>query len=250
MLSLQDNTILGQVGPGTMMGDLLRRFWVPFIEASWVEPVAGDPVEVELLGEKLIVFTDGEGRYVHVRELLPSPRHPALLREERRRRPPLHLPRLEVRQHRRVYGDAVRTRPLQLQEQDIGEVLPRPRDGWDPLGLHGPAGDHAGPAPHRMGWRHPGDAEHRQVQPRSATGCRRWRATSTPATSASFTGGRSSVDASISRQGQRPSPLRHLAPLGRRDDRLRHDARRTAHDQRPRPRLLAHQPVAHALRPP
>ena len=71
MLSLQDNTILGQVGPGTMMGDLFRRFWVPFIEASRVEPVAGDPVEVELLGEKLIVFRDGEGRYVMFENFCP-----------------------------------------------------------------------------------------------------------------------------------------------------------------------------------
>ena len=71
MLSLQDNTTLGQVGPGAMMGDLLRRFWVPFIEASKVERIAGDPVEVELLGEQLIVFRDGEGRYVMFENFCP-----------------------------------------------------------------------------------------------------------------------------------------------------------------------------------
>ena len=56
MLSLQDNMILGQVGPGTMMGDLLRRFWVPFIEplaASTGEPFGVRSLSVLLESDKL-----------------------------------------------------------------------------------------------------------------------------------------------------------------------------------------------------
>ena len=34
MLSKEDNTLLTQVGPGTMMGNLLRRYWTPAMLSS------------------------------------------------------------------------------------------------------------------------------------------------------------------------------------------------------------------------
>ena len=71
MLSLEDNTLIGQVGPGTPMGELLRRFWIPILEASKVVGVASDPVEVEVLGEKLIAFRDGAGRYALFENFCP-----------------------------------------------------------------------------------------------------------------------------------------------------------------------------------
>ena len=71
MLSVEDNTLIGQVGPGSPMGELIRRFWVPFIEAARVERLASDPVEVELLGERLIAYRDGAGRYALAENACP-----------------------------------------------------------------------------------------------------------------------------------------------------------------------------------
>ena len=52
---------LTRVGPGTMMGDLMRQYWLPAAKSS--ELVAGgDPLRLMLLGEKLIAFRDHAGR--------------------------------------------------------------------------------------------------------------------------------------------------------------------------------------------
>jgi phthalate 4,5-dioxygenase oxygenase subunit len=61
MLSPEDNETLTRVGPGTPMGNLLRRFWVP---ALLEEEVAADgaPSKLRLLGEDLIAFRNTEGR--------------------------------------------------------------------------------------------------------------------------------------------------------------------------------------------
>lgn len=57
-----DNELLTRVGPGTPMGDLLRRFWMPaLIESELAEP-DGPPMRLRLLGEDLIAFRDTEGR--------------------------------------------------------------------------------------------------------------------------------------------------------------------------------------------
>src|SRR5690349_6994387 len=50
---------LTQVGPGTPMGELMRRYWQPVLASR---NVTDRPREVRILGEDLIVFRDGEGR--------------------------------------------------------------------------------------------------------------------------------------------------------------------------------------------
>ncbi len=62
MLSREDNEILTQVGPGTPMGDLLRRFWMPALLESEVTEPDGPPVRLRLLGEDLVAFRDSAGR--------------------------------------------------------------------------------------------------------------------------------------------------------------------------------------------
>ena len=52
---------LTRVGPGTMMGDLMRQYWLPAAKSSEVV-AGGDPVRLMLLGEKLIAFRDHAGR--------------------------------------------------------------------------------------------------------------------------------------------------------------------------------------------
>jgi phthalate 4,5-dioxygenase oxygenase subunit len=61
MLSAEENDLICRVGPGTPMGELMRRHWIPALMSS--ELVAdGEPVRVMLLGEKLIAFRDTAGR--------------------------------------------------------------------------------------------------------------------------------------------------------------------------------------------
>ena len=50
---------LTKVGPGTRMGELMRRYWQPVLASH---NVTSRPREVRILGEDLIIFRDGEGR--------------------------------------------------------------------------------------------------------------------------------------------------------------------------------------------
>ena len=61
MLSEARNRELTQTGPDTRMGRLLRRYWWPVAITS---DLADFPRRaVRLLGEDLVVFRDGSGRY-------------------------------------------------------------------------------------------------------------------------------------------------------------------------------------------
>ena len=84
-------------------------------------PAAARP----LLGENLIAFrtTSGAGRPDP--ERLPAPRRLDVLRPQRRRRPALRLPRLEVRHRRHLRRHAFRAGREQLQEQGAGHVPTR-----------------------------------------------------------------------------------------------------------------------------
>jgi phthalate 4,5-dioxygenase oxygenase subunit len=61
MLSQSENELLTRVGPGTPMGNLLRRFWQPFALATEFSQADSDPVRIRLLGEDLIAFRDTNG---------------------------------------------------------------------------------------------------------------------------------------------------------------------------------------------
>ncbi|WP_067934400.1 aromatic ring-hydroxylating dioxygenase subunit alpha [Alicyclobacillus kakegawensis] len=60
MLSKERNELLTQVGPGTPMGNLFRRYWLPIAAASelkdqWTK-------KVRLLGEDLVLYRDRRGK--------------------------------------------------------------------------------------------------------------------------------------------------------------------------------------------
>jgi phthalate 4,5-dioxygenase len=71
MLRAADNEILTRVGPGTLMGDLLRRYWTPACLSAEVAGAGGAPVRVRLLGEDLVAFRDTGGRVGLVQENCP-----------------------------------------------------------------------------------------------------------------------------------------------------------------------------------
>jgi 5,5'-dehydrodivanillate O-demethylase len=61
LLSAEKNLMLCQVGPGTPMGELLRRYWQPI--AAVAELDARRVMPVRLLGEDLALYRDEGGRY-------------------------------------------------------------------------------------------------------------------------------------------------------------------------------------------
>jgi phenylpropionate dioxygenase-like ring-hydroxylating dioxygenase large terminal subunit len=62
VLSAEDNELLTRTGPGTAMGTLFRRFWMPVLLAREVPEPDGPPVRVQIMGEQLVAFRDTLGR--------------------------------------------------------------------------------------------------------------------------------------------------------------------------------------------
>jgi phenylpropionate dioxygenase-like ring-hydroxylating dioxygenase large terminal subunit len=61
MTTAAEGRELTEVGPGTVMGALMRQYWIPAAQSA--ELVRdGAPVRLMLLGEKLIAFRDSAGR--------------------------------------------------------------------------------------------------------------------------------------------------------------------------------------------
>jgi phthalate 4,5-dioxygenase len=61
MMSPKDSADLTRVGPGTVMGEMFRQYWLPAAMSSELK-ADGDPMRLLLLGEKLIAFRDSSGR--------------------------------------------------------------------------------------------------------------------------------------------------------------------------------------------
>src|SRR5207248_3361697 len=62
MLSREDNEMLTRTGPGTPMGELFRRFWIPALLSEELPGPDCAPVRVTLMSEKLVAFRDSQGR--------------------------------------------------------------------------------------------------------------------------------------------------------------------------------------------
>ena len=62
MLTKEDNELLTRVGPGTPMGNLLRRYWAPALLSTDLPEADGPPLRVRLFGEDLVAFRDSAGK--------------------------------------------------------------------------------------------------------------------------------------------------------------------------------------------
>jgi phenylpropionate dioxygenase-like ring-hydroxylating dioxygenase large terminal subunit len=62
MLRREDNELITRVGPGTPMGDVMRRYWMPAALASELPEPDCPPIRVRLLGENLVAFRDSNGQ--------------------------------------------------------------------------------------------------------------------------------------------------------------------------------------------
>ena len=54
--------LIARVGPGTPMGEMLRRYWIPAMLAEELPEPDGTPKKIRLLGEDLVAFRDTSGR--------------------------------------------------------------------------------------------------------------------------------------------------------------------------------------------
>ena len=62
MVSKEENQLLTRVGPGTPMGEVMRRYWMPALLSHELPKPDCPPVRLKLLGEELVAFRDTNGR--------------------------------------------------------------------------------------------------------------------------------------------------------------------------------------------
>src|SRR5579864_8849718 len=62
MITHEQNEYLTRTGPGTPMGGLFRRYWIPALLAQELPEPDCPPVRLKLLCERLIAFRDTQGR--------------------------------------------------------------------------------------------------------------------------------------------------------------------------------------------
>ena len=131
MLSHEDNELLTRTGPGTPMGDLIRRYWIPVVESKELTP-GGRVKRVQLLGERLIVFRGRSGRAGLIGEFCPHRSASLYYGRVEEDGHALRVPRLEVRPRRPVPGDAERAAGVELRGQGEARRLPVPgeRAAW------------------------------------------------------------------------------------------------------------------------
>jgi phenylpropionate dioxygenase-like ring-hydroxylating dioxygenase large terminal subunit len=63
MLNREHNAFVTRTGPGTPMGELLRRYWIPALLAAELPENECPPVRIKLLSERLLAWRDTQGRY-------------------------------------------------------------------------------------------------------------------------------------------------------------------------------------------
>jgi len=61
VLSKEENELICRTGPGTPMGEVFRRFWMPAVLSDELE-ADGSPLRLKLLGEEMVAFRDTNGQ--------------------------------------------------------------------------------------------------------------------------------------------------------------------------------------------
>jgi phthalate 4,5-dioxygenase len=62
VLPRDENELLTRVGPGSAMGALMRRYWIPAAFSHQIAKPDSPPIRVRLLAENLVLFRDSQGR--------------------------------------------------------------------------------------------------------------------------------------------------------------------------------------------
>jgi phthalate 4,5-dioxygenase len=69
MLTAEENEVLCRVGPGTPMGNVLRRYWTPAFQLGDLPEPDCPPIRVTVLGQNFVAFRDTNGRLGFLDEL-------------------------------------------------------------------------------------------------------------------------------------------------------------------------------------
>ena len=77
MLTKEQNDYVCRTGPGTPMGNLFRRYWLPVLLSEELPGPDCPPVRAKILSERLIAFRDTEGKLGFIDEFCPH-RGPSL----------------------------------------------------------------------------------------------------------------------------------------------------------------------------
>ena len=64
MLNRSENEVLTRTDPGTPMGEVMRRYWMPALLTEEIPEPDCPPVRVRLLGEDLVAFRETLERWV------------------------------------------------------------------------------------------------------------------------------------------------------------------------------------------
>ena len=188
MLKPEENERLTRVGPGTPVGTLFRRYWLPALLSSELPEHDGAPVRVRLLGEDLVAFRDSTGKVGLVDAFCPHRRAPMFFgrNEECGLRCVYHGWKFDRQRH--VRRHAVGAAGLALQDEGDDQGLSdvgRRRRSSGPTWVRR---EHAAAAARlRVGARARNAPLTSRRRSRTATSCRRSKAASTPRTRRSCT---------------------------------------------------------------
>src|ERR1700730_14139701 len=70
-MTSEENELLTRIGPGTPMGELFRRYWIPALFSDDLPGPDCPPVRVRLLGEDLVAFRDTDDQIALVEQHCP-----------------------------------------------------------------------------------------------------------------------------------------------------------------------------------
>ncbi len=247
MVTAAQNEYLTRVGPGSPMGLLFRRYWLPALLAEELPEPDCAPVRVKLLGERLLAFRDTQGTAGADRRILRPSRREPVVRPQRGKRHPLPLPRLEVRRDRAMRRRPLRAGGKRLLFQDQAHELSPDRARRRAVGLSRPARTQAGGARLRLDAGGARPALRLQARPgiqlsAGNGGRRRFDPFGLPA---SLLGRRRSP--AQARSGEPRADARRYAPRVPADTVARRPSRGDPPQRRRGPVLLARHAMAHAV---
>lgn len=75
----EDNELMCRVGPGTAMGKVVRRYWVPAFPSVRLPMRDSDPIRVRLFGENYVAFRGSDGTIGFLDEACPHRGAPLVL---------------------------------------------------------------------------------------------------------------------------------------------------------------------------
>ena len=184
LLPEHENELLTRVGPGSAMGALMRRYWIPAAFSASDRQARQPAVAGAAPGRESGAVPRHRRPHRPRRRAMPASHRIAVLRPQRGERTALRLSRHQVRRRRQLRRPAVRAADERCPQRERAEAARRQglsvhrarRRGVD---LYGTGRAQAGISRPRMDAACRRRSVTRRATSRNATGCRRSKAVST-----------------------------------------------------------------------